>query len=219
MAAVTAYGFLHTAAVHVDRFDALVAELSPGDDALHRVDPDLLAAARRGTDGAVVAAAVGAHLDTLAADGAARVLCTCSTLAETAHRVGADHGIDVVRVDRPMAAAAVRLGRRIAVVAALDSTVGPTRALLEDEAQRAGRPVTLVDAPCFAAWNHFEAGDLDRYLAGVAACVEGLDDEVDVIVLAQASMAPVETLVTVGVPVLSSPRPAVAELVRLDPDP
>jgi hypothetical protein len=119
-----------------------------------------------------------------------------------------------------MAEAAVAHGGRIAVVAALESTMGPTRALLQETADRRGRSITVIDAPCLGAWAHWESGDIDGYLAAVAVHLESLGHReslgpaADVIVLAQASMAPAEKLVRLAVPVLSSPRLAVEELVR-----
>ena len=148
---------------------------------------------------------IAGHLPELTDGGARRMICTCSTLGAAAEDIGRTSGLDVVRVDRPMAERAVDTGGRIAIVAALESTMAPTRALLAATAGVARRDVELVDAPCLEAWAHFEAGDHRRYLATVAAHVTGLDD-VDVIVLAQASMAPVEDLVDVTPLVLSSPR-------------
>jgi hypothetical protein len=118
-----------------------------------------------------------------------------------------------MRVDRPMARIAVTSGHRVAIVAALESTLGPTRALLLEAATAEGGDVAVTDAPCPGAWTHFEAGDLDRYVSAVASHVESLDGDFDVIVLAQASMAPVETLVQVSALVVSSPRTAVSALV------
>lgn len=211
---VTTFGFLHTADVHVTVFTRLLDELSPDDRAVHVVDASLLADARRrhGVDDEL-RSRMAAHLETMAAQGAGRVVCTCSTLGGPAEEVGRSAGIDVLRVDRPMAAAAVAAGDRIAVVAALESTIGPTRALLTETALAAGRHVTVVDAPCTSAWAHFEAGDPARYFATLASHLESLDGSCDVIVLAQASMAPVEQLVSLRALVVSSPRTAVSALV------
>jgi hypothetical protein len=210
---VTVFGFLHTADVHVDVFTGLLAEISPQDTALHAVDPSLLTdAGRRGGVDDDLSTRIGTHLDALRAGGAVRVVCTCSTIAGPSEDIGRRLGIDVLRVDRPMAAAAVAAGDRIAVVAALESTVGPTRDLLLETAAAAGRHVTVVDAPCLEAWPAWEAGDHDRYFATPPAHLASLDDRLDVIVLAQASMAPVETLVEVTPLVLSSPRTAVRHL-------
>jgi hypothetical protein len=149
----------------------------------------------------------------LVARGSVRVVCTCSTIGGPAEEIGRPLGVPVRRVDRPMARMAVAAGDRIAVVAALESTIEPTHRLLRETADAVGRPVRIIDAPCPEAWSHFEAGDGDRHLATLAAHLETVDDGCDVIVLAQVSMAPVEALVRLTALVLSSPRPAVMDLV------
>jgi hypothetical protein len=213
---VTVFGFLHTAEIHVEVFTRLLADISPGDGALHVVDPSLLTdAGRRGGVDDDLRTRIGSHLEALQAGGAVRVVCTCSTIGGPSEETGRRLGIDVLRVDRPMAAAAVAAGDRIAVVAALESTIGPTRDLLLETAAAAGRHVTVVDAPCLEAWPSWEAGDHGRYFATLAAHLESLDDAFDVIVLAQASMAPVQAVIALKALVLSSPRTAVAALVRL----
>jgi len=210
---VTTFGFLHTASVHVAVFDQLLAEISPDDVAVHVVDPSLLTDARR--RGAVdddLRTRMASGLSALAAQGAGRVVCTCSTIGGPSEEVGRALGLDVVRVDRPMARMAVASGDRIAIVAALESTMGPTRDLVAATAAATGRRVAIVDAPCLGAWAHWEAGDPARYFATLASHLDALDHAFDVLVLAQASMAPVERIVDLSALVLSSPRTAVTEL-------
>jgi hypothetical protein len=211
---VTTFGFLHTAEVHVELFTGLLEELSPADDAVHLVDASLLTDARRrhGVD-QDLRARIATRLQELSSAGAVRVVCTCSTIGAASEEIGRSDGIDVLRVDRPMAAAAVAGGDRIAVVASLESTIGPTHELLRETAEAAGRQVRIADAPCLEAWGHWEAGDPARYFATLASHLESLDDAFDVLVLAQASMAPVERIVDLTALVLSSPRPAVMALV------
>jgi aspartate/glutamate racemase len=211
-------GFLHTADVHVETFRSLLAELAPGAVDVHAVDPALLADARAGgADDAVmqgVRQRLAAHVDALAAGGAQVVVCTCSTLSGDAETL--DAGVPVLRVDRPMAQAAVAAGGRIAVVAALASTLAPTTGLLRECAAAAGVTVDLVEAPCLDAWALFESGDRDGYLRRVAEHVRAVAATADVVVLAQASMAPAAELVRdLPVPVLSSPRAAVAHAVAV----
>ncbi len=214
---MTTFGFLHTADAHLGVFTALLDEISPDDGAVHVVDETLLTdARRRGRVDDDLRRRIGMQLEALTAAGAVRVVCTCSTIGGPAEEIGRAEGVDVLRVDRPMARIAVAGGGRIAVVAALESTIGPTRDLLTRAADEAGQRVTVVDAPCLEAWAHFETGDHDRYYATIAAHLESLDATVDVIVLAQASMAPVERLVRLTSPVLSSPRTAVLALVGGD---
>jgi hypothetical protein len=154
-----------------------------------------------------VAGEVRAALDRAVDDGARAVLCTCSTIGAVAEEAGA--GVPVLRVDRPMAAAAVARGPRVVVVATSESTLGPTAALVEEEARAAGRSVQVRTLLVDGAWARFEAGDIDGYVRSVAAAADSVTDA-DAIVLAQASMTPAQRLTTTAVPVLSSPRPGLA---------
>ncbi|MEU1289523.1 arylsulfatase [Kitasatospora sp. NPDC005856] len=209
---------LHTSSVHVPVFDALRDREHPGLPLRHVVSEGLLARAR--TDGPdAVAGDIDRVLAPAVAAGAAAVLCTCSTIGGVAESRAAVLGVPVLRVDRPMAAAAVavapgggRATTRIAVIAALAGTVGPTVALVDEEAARSDRPVTVTATVVDGAWERFESGDRDGYLTAVAAAVGAVDgvdgvDGADVIVLAQASMADAAHRVATGVPVLSSPAP------------
>ncbi|MER7930974.1 MULTISPECIES: aspartate/glutamate racemase family protein [unclassified Streptomyces] len=203
---------LHTSPLHVPVFDALRDEDHPGLGLRHLVAPDLLARARAEGPEAV-APQVTAALEQAAADGAGAVLCTCSTIGEVAERAAARVGVPVVRGDRPMAAAAVTAGPRIAVLATVESTLAPTLALIEDEARRANRPVRARVQVVADAWTRFEAGDVEGCARLVAAAADTVTDA-DVIVLAQVSMAPAQRLTTTSVPILSSPRPGLAAAAR-----
>ncbi|MEU8243964.1 hypothetical protein AB0C07_37395 [Actinoplanes missouriensis] len=222
-------GFLHTADVHVATFERLTAELAPGWTTHHLVDASLLADAQVNGVTPEIAARVRERLAELETAGVDVILCTCSTIGETAERAdtGDKHGKDdkarkcprVLRVDRPMAEAAVAAGPRIAVVATVASTMEPTMALLRESAAHAGTPITLIPEPCLSAWQHFESGDHDRYfdeiadhvraIAGKANAGEANVGKADVVVLAQASMSPAADRLP-GLPVLTSPRTAVA---------
>jgi hypothetical protein len=220
---VPTLGFLHTSSVHIAPFDALVAELAPGWVAVHVVDESLLSDARlRGEVDAEVTARVQARLAELAGSSPEVVICTCSTIGGVSEQLGA------LRVDRPMAAEAVRLatagGGSILVVAALASTVVPTRALIDDELDRAAQRTSIaaiseglerarVDVLVVEeAWDCFERGDLEGYATCIAEAIRTqrslLDDHglrPDVIVLAQASMREVPPLLAdLGIPVLTS---------------
>ncbi|WP_234020587.1 aspartate/glutamate racemase family protein [Streptomyces sp. 142MFCol3.1] len=197
---------LHTSPAHIPVFEALRDQDHPGLELRHTVSEELLARARaEGPDS--VAAAVRAALDAALADGARAVLCTCSTIGAVAEDAGV--ALPVLRVDRPMAAAAVAAGARIVVLATVESTFAPTVALVEEEARRAGRPVDLRTVLAGDAWALFEAGDMDGYARAVARAADAVTGA-DAIVLAQASMAPAQRLTGTSVPVLSSPRPGLA---------
>ncbi|RPF38186.1 aspartate/glutamate racemase family protein [Streptomyces sp. TLI_185] len=204
---------LHTSPAHIPVFEALRDEHHQGLELRHFVDEELLARARREGPEAV-ADEVRAALDKAVGDGAQAVLCTCSTIGAVAE--AATSGVPVLRSDRPMAAAAVAAGSRIVVLASVESTFGPTVALIEEEARRAGRPVEVRTRLVEGAWDRFAAGDGEGCVRLVAAAADAVTGA-DAIVLAQGSMAPAQQLTTTAVPVLSSPRPglaAAAEAVR-----
>jgi hypothetical protein len=194
---------LHTSPLHIPVFDALRDEAHPGLELRHFVAEDLLT--RAGTDGpASVADEVRTLLDAAVAEGAAAVLCTCSSIGAVAEAT--DVGVPVLRVDRPMAAAAVAAGPRIVVLATVRSTLAPTAALIEEEATGAVEIRTLL---LDDAWALFEAGDTEGYARAIAGAADEVT-EADAIVLAQASMTPARRWTTTTIPVLSSPRPGLA---------
>ncbi|WP_105969754.1 aspartate/glutamate racemase family protein [Streptomyces geranii] len=204
---------LHTSPLHIPVFDALRDEDHQGLELAHHVHEDLLTRARAEGPDAVVGD-VRAALVAAVAHGAGAVLCTCSSVGGVAEALAEEVGVPVLRVDRPMAAAAVAAGPRVVVVATSESTFGPTVALVEEEASRAGLPADVRTLLVHGAWALFEAGDTEAYVRAVAAAVDSIpDDSADAIVLAQASMTPAQRLTTTSVRVLSSPRPGLTAAV------
>lgn len=194
---------LHTSAAHVPVFDALRDRNHPGAVLRHLVVPELLARARaEGPD-----AVAPDLLRLLSGAGGGPVLVTCSTIGAAAEALAPAVGAPVLRVDRPMAAAAVRAGARITVLASLESTLAPTAALLAEEAGEC--PVAVRTRLVAGAWDRFASGDRDGCLALVAAAADAVAGA-DVIVLAQVSLAGAEHLAATRVPVLSSPAPGLA---------
>jgi Asp/Glu/hydantoin racemase len=116
----------------------------------------------------------------------------------------------VVRVDDAMAEKAVTMGPRIGVLATLRTTLEPTTTLVRSKAGES--EVTVIDYLCEGAFEAVMAGDTATHDARVSAALLEIQTRVDVVVLAQASMARVLALMEPGalkVPVLSSPELAV----------
>ena len=206
-------GLFHTAPSHVPRFTALLRELAPRVEAEHIVYEDLLSEARvHGVD--AVAEAFTAVFTGFAAASEV-VLCTCSTFGAHAERLGEALPKPVVRIDRPLARAAVAQASSIVIVAALESTLKATLALFEDEAAQVGKPVIFTLSHAADAWGWFERGDESGYLQAIATHVDNVAERGDVVALAQASMAGAEALVRTQKPVLSSPKLGVLKAVEL----
>ena len=212
--------FLHTARVHVATFDALLRAQAPDLQARHAVDETLLADAQGlGHADPGLRRRLQAALADVAAGGARQVVCTCSTLGPLVDTLPPTGSFETARIDRAMAERAVRLGPRVLMVAALASTLAPTRALLAHAAAPLPRALPIDTLCADGAWALFLQGDRAGYLATVAAAVrQQVADrpmsDTDVVVLAQASMADAALLLAdLGPPVLSSPALGVAAAV------
>ena len=207
--------FLHTSPVHIATFDQLLAEIDPDIPAKHVVDESLLRDARASGITAELAQRITQALVDASADDTAVVVCTCSTIGGCAEQANHISSRPIIRVDRAMAERAVAAGERIVVVATSASTLAPTRQLIEEVADQAGKAITILDVSCEAAWPYFERGDQSGYLATVAACVRQAAPDGDVVVLAQASMAEAAALcLDLPIPILSSPRLGLEAAVR-----
>lgn len=220
---MTHLAFLHTSPVHVDTFERLVKQADAGLEVHHHVREDLLQQARDlGAEHPDVVRLVHEAIVDAAQAGARLVVCTCSTIGGVAETAPTPKGVETARIDRAMADRAVSDGGRVLVVTALRSTVAPTTALLQESANRMGSEVELEVLCVEAAWQLFEEGDGAGYLNSIAGAItsrmRGAAAKPRVVVLAQASMAPVSNMLSgVGVDVLASPSLGVeAAITRLE---
>lgn len=171
-------------------------------------DPSILAQVREAgyVTPAPAARLIGMYMDAIG-QGADAVLNICSSVGEVADSVqtaAAYIGVPIVRIDEDMCREAVRLGSRIGVLATLSTTLEPTKGTINRVARAMGRHVTLVDGLIDGAFG-LDQAQFRRLLLEAAGKII---DQVDVIVLAQGSMAYVEKDITAayGKPTLSSPR-------------
>jgi Asp/Glu/hydantoin racemase len=212
--------FVHTVLTLPATFTALAAEHVPGAEIFHIVDESLLRATRKaGVLTPTTRRRVLGYLESAAGGGADFVVVTCSSIGPAVDASRSFVTVPVLRIDEPMADEAVRLGERIGVLATLRTTLEPTAELVDRRGRAAGKPVEVVACVCDGAFDALGAGDRDRHDELVREGLRELSEDVDVIVLAQASMAQVVDSLAdeeQTVPVLSSPRlgmERVAELV------
>ncbi|HWA51080.1 MAG TPA: aspartate/glutamate racemase family protein, partial [Dongiaceae bacterium] len=211
-------GLLHTGRSHCDRFDALLRELAPPDVTWTEiVREDLLRAAMDGAPEQQQVAAITGAMTDLRDQGAAHILCTCSSIGRLAEMIGAELQVPTLRVDRPMAERAVAAGGRVLLVACVASTVAPTTELLRACADAAGREVAVETLLLTDAWRWFEQGDEPAFHRAIAEALLRSPVTADAVVLAQASMSGAAALLAqMRMPVLSSPRLGIeAALARL----
>lgn len=205
--------YIHTSHVLIPLFTELSRREMPEIEAFHMVDESLIKNTIReqkltkSTIRRVAAMVESAH-----EGGADAVVVTCSSIGPAVSMAQRLFDFPVIRVDEAMAEVAVRSGRRIGVAATLRTTLEPTVALLRDKAAEARRDVQVVDSLCEGAFDAVLAGDTATHDRLLGDFLTRLVTEVDVVVLAQASMARVVEKLPRDpkrVPILASPELAV----------
>ena len=209
---------VHTSATLVPVFAQLCKAKLPNVDTFNIVDDSLVRAiGARGSLTADIARRVAAYITSAEAGGADQILVTCSSIGPAVEAAAPFAAVPVLRVDQPMADEAVRTGRRIGVIATLPTTLNPTTDLVRRRATLAGKQIEVTARLCEGAFEALMSGDAARHDTLVANALRELSGQVDVIVLAQASMARVvDTLPSSDrrVPILASPPIAIDHLAK-----
>lgn len=141
--------------------------------------------------------------------GAELGMVTCSSVTKgMVERLAPLFDLPILKIDYPMAREAVRAGRRrIGVAATFPPTIVPTSQLISEAAEEAGAAVEIIQEVMPDAYGALLSGNERAHDELLCAGVERLAAErVDVIVLAQISMARVLPRLEgkIVVPVLSS---------------
>ena len=136
------------------------------------------------------------------------ILNQCSSVGEVADAIKPFVSVPVVKVDEAMAEKAVALGKKIAVVATVPTTVGPSVRLVEQKAKEAGKEIEIeTHLVKDAMMILIEKGDVETHNKMVLGEVEAAAESCDVVVLAQGSMTVLLPLLGhIKKPVLTSPR-------------
>jgi glutamate racemase len=215
-------GLLHTVPALAGTFQAAVLRRVPDAQLVHLADPELLATAVRDGVTPAVRERVAQHLRFLVDSGAQALLVTCSSIGEAVEEAARSLPVPVLRVDAPMAAEAVQLaagtgrsaGRpgRIAVLATLAATLGPTGRLIERAAAETRADVQVTTLVVEGAVAARDSGDRAMHDRLIQQAVRAADADADVIVLAQASMAAAAVDAGAAAPVLTSPEGGVTAL-------
>jgi len=158
------------------------------------------------------------HVASAEAAGADFILVTCSSIGAAIEAAADLTGVPVLRVDQPMADLAVKTGKRIGVIATLPTTLGPTSDLVKRRAAVSGKEIELTSRLCEGAFEALMGGQPEKHDEMVAKALVELSAEVDVIVLAQASMSRVVDSLPEAekrIPILASPALAIQHIADL----
>ena len=191
-------------------------QLGDGVELYSLQDPSILADVRAAgyVTTAPAARLIGMYMKA-AEEGCEAILNLCSSVGEVAdcaQSVAKYIGVPIVRVDEEMCREAVRLGKRVGVMATLPTTLEPTKGTVARVAREMGTHVELVDCLVDGAFGL----DQDQFKKRLTDAAREIVDQVDVIVLAQGSMAYAEEHLrgVFGKPFLGSPRFGAEELKK-----
>lgn len=196
----------------------LAAERLPGVETLHIADSGLVAdIIRSGEITPAVRRRLMYQFESAAAAGADAIVCACSSVGEIAEMADTLLDVPVIRIDQAMIDEAVATYDRIGVLASVESTIGPTTACIRRAARRTGRDVTIAAKVAQGAYQAQAQGNREEHDRLLMACAREMNEGIDVLLLAQGSMARMEQPLAdaLGKPVLSSPERCMRALATL----
>jgi len=208
---------IHTSNVSVKDLKNLFAELAPDVCVRNIIDDSLLAEV---LDNGGVTTAVKKRICAYALQaevaGADLIFSQCSSVGEAADIAAQLVDVPLVKIDEKMAEVACKIGKRIGVVATLQTTLGPTVRLVKKTAEKLKKEVQITEKLCEGAFDLLRSGDIKTHNKMVIEAIRKLTEEVDVIVCAQGSMVPLlAELGETPIPVLTSPRLGVERAVEV----
>lgn len=214
-------GLIHTSATLVPIFQELIDKHFAGKaiKVFNIVDDSLIKnTIARGALTPDTSRRVVDYVGSAEAAGADYILVTCSSIGSAVESSASLTKVPVLRVDQPMADKAIAMGTKIGVVATLPTTLEPTSDLVRRRAVVAGKEIELTAKLCEGAFDALMGGKPEIHDEMVAKALKELSQKVDVILLAQASMARVVGQLSEEdkrVPILTSPELAVEYLANI----
>ncbi len=145
------------------------------------------------------------------------IVSACSSVGEVAEEANDILGIPVVRIDHAMIDRALAEGDRIGVLASLGTTMEPTVSYINRLAEKAGRQVQVTGRVAEGAYEANSRGETEIHDKLIAEAARSIVKDVDVLILAQGSMARMEEVLQkeTGLPVYSSPGLCAKEVISI----
>lgn len=200
---------IQTSAVSSAELKALCDEMMPGVMVYQIIDDSLIKEVNaNGGPTYGVKRRLYAYYQQAESLGVDAILNQCSSVGEVVDAIKPFISVPIVKVDEAMAEKAVSLGKRIAVVATVPTTVGPSVRLIEQKAREAGKEIEIeTHLVKDAMMILIEKGDVETHNSMVLGEVEAAAESCDVVVLAQGSMTVLLPLLgRIKKPVLTSPK-------------
>ncbi len=202
------FAFLHTTKVLKERFENLVRKFNADIPIQHFVNEDLLSYAL--DKGEVDMITFKKEVTDIQRLQPTILVCTCSTYGEAA-----DSLQGVFRIDMPIAKYLVENYTKIALVYAATSTKEVSENILEKFAVSLNKNIQIQLVDCVASWEYFKEGNTQAYEESIAKEILKIENDVEVVFLAQASMeGAIKLLQTFSKKIYSSPEFGVEYYVK-----
>lgn len=117
------------------------------------------------------------------------ILLACSTFNYAAELGRPLVNVPIMQIDRPMMEKAVRTGKRIGLLATLETTVPASARLLDIAAEEAGVHIEKKTVLCSEAFAAYAQGNIQQHNALLLGAIDALSKKTDCIVMVQLSMS------------------------------
>ncbi len=186
-------GLIHSTRLVVQPVHDVVASNCPDVDIINIVDEGILRVlfAQGEIDDKIIDW-LRRMVESAVGTGADIAVLSCSSLSPAVNAVRESVSIPFLKIDEPMAEQAVRTADRIGLIATNHTTPKPSTMLIEEVAKNLGKKVEILPRVHEDAFQKLNKGDIDGHDDVVIQAVKDLLKEVDVVLLAQISIARVK---------------------------
>ena len=208
----------HTGSATLASMTEITSRVMPETQVMHIIEESMINDVR-GSGGVTpqISARIMAYVTAAEKAGCDVFMTACSSVGAVVEACQFATPMRLIRIDQAMAEEAVGLGKNVAVLATVATTLAPTLELIRRTAIEQGKDIEIKETLMPEAFDHLLAGEMDQHDAMVLAGLKAALGVSDVVVLAQASMARVVTLLDEAptVPVLTSPESGIARLKKV----
>jgi len=158
------------------------------------------------------------HISSAERMGSDIILVTCSSISEVVDMVSPLISVPVIKIDDAMTDEAIKIADTLGVVATIKTTLNPTINQLKKKMVKAGKEINIVPLLCTNAYKALiDEGNSKKHDLLLYKAIEEIIEDVDAIVLAQASMARLlpKLIKLTNKPILTSPESAVEKVMSL----
>lgn len=173
--------FLHTSNIHIDKFEKLVRKFNSDVPIRHFVNADILTYALK--EGKTDSDSFKNEVLKIKNQNPDLIICTCSTYGEEC-----DKNNVIERIDEPIAKFLVSNYTKIGLAYTANSTKKVSENLILNISKKHKKNIEIVDCDCSSSWKYYETNDFENYAKSITKKIKSIENDVEVIFLAQASM-------------------------------